>query len=382
MSLLEGVRIVDLSELAPGPFCTMLLSDLGAEVIKVERPTGDPVRNMISGVYEVINRNKKSIALNLKNEEARKLVFKLAERADVFVESYRPGVANRLGVGYEQIKSANERIIYCSISGYGQDGPYRDWPGHDVNYCAVAGISSVSGEPDGPPAIGAGVPVADFTSSLYACISIIAKLYSHEGGYLDVSMADCALNFMLTRINEVIAQGKSVKEKFTGRGAYGIFKAKDDKYVAIAPIEAHFWQRFCKVIGHEGLEKDSRFETWAKRNENREELNAVLDRVFLTRSQEEWISVLIKTDVPCSPVNYIDELKDDPHIKSRKQIVESEKDGLEILHVLFPTCFDGKRLPIRSESTSVQGENTEQILTDIGLTESEIEGLKEKGAFG
>lgn len=140
MDLLKGVRVIDLSELAPGPFCTMFLADMGADVIKVERPKGDPVRRMIPGVYEAFNRNKQSIVLNLKNEAGRGLLFRLIEKADVFVESFRPGVLQRLGVGYEKVKSINEGIVYCSISGYGQDSPYSDWPGHDINYCAVAGI--------------------------------------------------------------------------------------------------------------------------------------------------------------------------------------------------------------------------------------------------
>jgi crotonobetainyl-CoA:carnitine CoA-transferase CaiB-like acyl-CoA transferase len=379
MDLLKGVRVIDLSELAPGPFCTMFLADMGADVIKVERPKGDPVRRLIPGVYEAFNRNKQSIVLNLKNEEGRGLLFRLIEKADVFVESYRPGVLERLGVSYEKAKSINEGIVYCSISGYGQDGPYRDWPGHDINYCAVAGISSINGQPAGPPDIGTGIPIADYSSSLYACISILSMLYAHRGGYLDVSMTDCALNLMITRVNEYMARGKPSKEKFLGRGGYGIFKAKDDRYFAIAAVEKHFWYRLCQVIGHEDMAKDSRFDTWIKRNENMNELNSVLDRIFVSRSRDEWVSLLSQADVPCSPVNFIDDILDDPHIKARGQIEKRERDGEEISNILFPTLFDGERLPLRSLAPAYPEQDTDQILRGIGLNELEIERLKKSG---
>ena len=381
MDLLKGVRVIDLSELAPGPFCTMLLADMGADVIKVERPKGDPVRRMIPGVYEALNRNKRSIVINLKNKEGRSLLFRLIEKADVFIVSYRPGVLQRLGVSYEKVKSINEGIIYCSISGYGQNSPYRNWPGHDINYCAVAGISSINGRPAGPPEIGTWIPIADYSSSLYACISILSMLYAHRGGYLDVSITDCALSLMITRVNEYMARGKPSKEKFVGRGGYGIFRAKDGKYLAIALVEEHFWRRFCQLIGHEDMAKDGRFDSWIKRNENMNELNSILDKVFVTYSRDKWVSLLAQADVPCSPVNFINDIPDDPHIKARRQIEERKRDGVKISNILFPTLFDGKRLPLRSLAPSSPGQDADQILTDTGINKSEIERLRKSGAI-
>lgn len=191
-------------------------------------------------------------------------------------------------------------------------------------------------------------------------------------------MTDCALNLMITRINEYMARGRPSKEKFLGRGGYGVFKAKDGAYLAIAPVEEHFWHRFCQLIGREDMGKDSRFDSWIKRNENMYELNSILDKVFVTHSRDEWVSLLSQADVPCSPVNFIDDIPDDPHIKARGQIEKKERDGRQIYNILFPTCFDGKRLPLRSLAPSLPGQDTNQILKDIGLNESEIETLREE----
>lgn len=376
-NLLKGVIVVDLSRLGPGPFCTMILADMGARVIKVEPPNGDPIREMIPGVYEALNRNKRSIIIDLKKEGGTAVLSRLVEKAKVFVESYRPGVAKRIGVDYEKIRSINDGIVYCSISGYGQDGPYRGWSGHDINYCAVAGISSISGDPFGPPAIGTGVPIADYCSALYACLSILSMLYAHKGGYLDVSMTDCALSFMTTRINEYIARGRPPKEKFIGRGGYGIFKTSDEKYLAIGVVEEYFWQRLCRVLDREDLVKDSRFNSFLKRNNLMEEINSILSKAFLVRPRDEWISLLSQADVPCSPVNFIEDLPDDPHIKHRGLIVESETNEQQIFNILFPTRFNGELLPLRSLAPSYPGQDTDQILCETGLNETEIELLKQ-----
>lgn len=377
MDLLNGVRVIDLSELGPGPFCTMLLADMGAEVIKVERPKGDPVRKMIPGVYQALNRNKKSIILNLKNKAGKKLLFSLIEKANIFIESYRPGVAKRLGVGYERVKTLNEKIIYCSISGYGQSGPYSSWPGHDINYCAVAGISSISGQPSGPPAVGSGIPIADYSSSLYACIAILSMLFMQRGGFLDVCMTDCALSLMSTRVNEYVAGGRPAKEKFIERRGYGIFKAKDGRYLAIGLIEKHFWQHFLQVLRREGIAKGMRLEFC----KGVKEVNSILEKVFLAYSRDEWISILSKADLPCSPVNFIEDIPNDQHIKSRGLIAEREQNGQQIMNILFPVRFDEKQLPLRSLAPAYPGQNTNQILLELGLTASKIETLREKGAI-
>ena len=382
MPMLKGLFVVDVSQLGPGPFSTRLLADLGAEVIKVEPPHGDPTREIIPGSYEALNRNKKSIVLNLKMDEGRQILFKLIEKADVFVESNRPGVARRLGIDYDQVKSVNKKIVYCSISGYGQDGPYSAWSGHDINYCAVAGISSVSGHPSGPPDIGSGLMIADYCAGLYACLSILSMLYTHKGGFLDVAIADSALSLMAARVNEYIARGKPEKKRFLGRGGYGIFRTKDGKYLSISAIEEYFWQRLCRALGHEDLAKDTRLDSWLKRNEHMDEINGVLSEAFLTRSRDEWISLLSKVDIPCSPVNFIDDLPHDPHIKHRGLMLEREQNGRRILNILFPVRFDGELLPLRSPAPSYPGQDTDQILVDLGLNEAEIRLLREKGVVG
>ena len=378
MNLLKDILVVDVTELAPGPLCTELLADLGASVIKVERPTGDPLRKMIPGAFECLNRNKKSIALNLKKDDEKTKLFKLIEKANVFVENYRPYVAQRLGVGYEQVKLINSDIIYCSISGYGQNGPYSKWPGHDINYCAVSGLSNISGDPEGPPDIGAGVPIADYSSSLFACISILSMLCARKGGYLDVSMTECCLYLMSSRINEYLDRGKPSKKKLVGRGGYGIYKAKDGKYFAIAPIEDHFWKNFCKVIDRDDLANDERFETFRKRNENRNVLNPILDEKFMLKNRKEWMSILTKADVPFSPVNNFDDLVDDLHLKSRGLISEKEREGRKFMNISFPVVFNGDRLPLRFLAPASPGHDTDEIFSDIGMSKTDISDFKSK----
>ena len=359
---LSGVSVLDLTGLLPGPFCSMILADLGAEVIKVERPPGgDPARTALPGLFGALNRNKKSVTLDLKDREGKIAFAGLLEKSDVLLEGFRPGVLARLGFGWEEARAVNSRLVYCSISGYGQDGPYRDLPGHDVNYLAVAGALSISGDPEGGPAAWGGVQIADLCSAMYAAVAILAALRQRErsgrGAYLDVSMTDSAVAWMGPRIGEYYGRGRPPREKFMGRGGYGTYRAGDGKHLAVGCVEDHFWQRLCRVLGLDGMAEDERYGSWVRRIELSREINSVLNECFLKKDRDVWLELLKRADVPCSPVNSIEDLLEDPHILSRNLI--ENIDGFPL--VRFPVRFDG--MEVRAVGPGPEpGQHNEELL--------------------
>lgn len=337
---LRGLTVVDLSRLVPGPFCTHVLAQLGAEIIKVEDPRGgDPLR-LIGGerTFGSINRGKHSIALDLKEPAARERVLELAAGADVFVESFRPGTASRLGLGPADVKVANPGIIYCSISGYGQTGPSSRLPGHDINYLGWAGLAALSGDADGPPAVPFGVSIADLCSSMYAAVAILAALRERvlngRGAVLDVSMTETVVGWMATRL-AAWSPGVS-KEELVGRGGYGIYATSDRRWVSIAAVEEHFWTRLCSATGRPDLAEDPRYRTFHERNANRAALDQELAALFITRTREDWCAFFAEHDLPGGPVNEIADLAADPQLLSRAVFDERGDPG-------FPALFDGTR---------------------------------------
>ena len=251
---LKGIRVLDCTNLLPGPYCTMMLAELGAEVIKVERTgDGDPVRKTMPLAFNYLNRDKKLITLDLKHHKGRALFKEIAKDMDVLVEGFRPGVTKRLGIDFDSIKAVNPSIIYCSISGYGQDGPYVKLPGHDINYQGLSGLFSVSGDPESGPEYPYGFQTADLTGSLFALVSIQAALLGRSretsAVFLDVSMTESITMLMLPRFLEYIERGRPPKAKFMGRGPYGIFETKDGKYISLGVVEDHFWYNLCGALG-------------------------------------------------------------------------------------------------------------------------------------
>src|SRR3954466_12165338 len=287
---LDGVRVVDFSMFVPGPFASSILADLGADVIKVEPPRGDPGRSYVPVQFETENRNKRSIAIDLKHAEAASVVEKLVERADVVLEGFRPGVAKRLGIDYETLRAHNGRLVYCSISGYGQTGPWRERPGHDVNYVAAAGALAFPGQWLKAPARSS-LPIADMSGGAFAAIAILAALREGKGAYLDLSLFEsafflCAMRHGLDPAADARAHLFPVND---------VFETADGKRLTLGILEEHFWENFVRLVPE--LE-DERFATDAKRRANGDELSRRLEQVMRSKTAAEWQRLLEAQDVP------------------------------------------------------------------------------------
>ncbi len=372
---LEGIRILDLTRLLPGPYGSLLLADLGAEVVKVEQPGfGDYLRRINHPRFSSLNRNKKSITLNLKTDEGREVFYRLVKTADAVMEGNRPGVADRLGVGYQQVSLHNPAIIYCSISGFGQDGPYRDRPGHDINYMGVAGALTLAGSVQEPPPL----PIADYSSGMFAAFSILAALIAREktgrGQYIDVSMTDGVISWMGPLFADYQADGKVPASTRSGRAHYGVFQCSDKKYITLGVVEDWFWKNLCRVIGRQDMADDPRYGDLFSRNLHWRDIYPVLEGAFKTKSRDEWLKILNDDDVPCGPVNTIEDAARDPHVLHRCILLG--KEG-----------FWGAGFPVRLSDTPAStrlkspglGEHTGPILAELGYSIPQINELRKQG---
>ena len=402
MLALEGVRILDLSRLIPGTFCTMLLGDLGAEVVKIEAPgasefmgssgpLGEEKSRKIAAYYAP-NRNKKSVVINLKSQAGQQVFYGLSQRADVIVEGFRPGVAERLGIGYETIEKLNRKIIYCSLSGYGQDGPYRAFPGHDINYIAMAGILGLIGHGEGPPVIPLNL-VADFAgAALYAALGIavalVARNRTGRGQYVDVAYMDGAVSLMTWFTcgyffdGSVLPRGQSWLH-----GAYpyyGVYETKDGKHITIGCLEPHFWENLCRFLGKEEyisyhFAPEHTFQK--PEDEKWDEIRSFLRQVFLTRTRDEWFDLLIRNDVPAGKVHTPDEVFTDPQVLHRQMVIEVEDPILgKVKQVGVAPKLSSTPGKVRSLSP-LPGEHTNEILRELGYEWEEIQDLREEGAI-
>ena len=367
---LAGLRVLDLAPLLPGAFATMWLGDLGADVIKVEAPDlasnytrfiGDPAGGL-GPYFAAINRNKRSIVLDLKQPDGQEALRRLAATADILVEGYRPGVAERLGADYQTLAAINPRLIYCSITGFGQDGPYRDVPGHDLTYLALAGILGMNRTGDGAPHP-LPVQVADIGGgSMPALTAILAALYHRErtgeGQRIDVAMLDGALSWLcfalpLAQRPDLAAAGYAM---LTGGALnYNVYETADGRYLAVAALEPHFWRAVCEVIGRSDLVGfgDNPEPGAAARM-------ADLRALFHTRTLAEWTVVLDPQCTACAPVNSIEEMLVDPQVVYRGVVVK------EAAQVKFPARLSATPASIRRPAPKL-GEHSEEILREIGI---------------
>jgi crotonobetainyl-CoA:carnitine CoA-transferase CaiB-like acyl-CoA transferase len=380
---LEGLTVLDLTRLLPGPYCTMLLADMGCEVIKIEQPgTGDYARTLIPIIFESFNRNKKSISLNLKHPEGRDLFVKLVAQSDIVIESFRPGVMARLGIGYEGLQKINNRLIYCVISGYGQDGAYADRSGHDINYLGVSGLLSLSGSPDGPPAPGVAMPIADLSAGMFAAIGILGALHMRhktgEGQLIDVSMTDGLLSWMGTYLPEHGHLEVSKRTKM-GRPGNGVYQTKDGKFITLGAVEDAFWNKLLASLQLSDRFRGQEFDTFLKRVEHAEMLNRAIQEQILTRPAHEWLEIFKDQDIPCGPVNFLDDLEIDPYIVSRGLIVGVNTPSFGLLkEVRFPLKFSRATTEIKNPAPAL-GEHNQEVLQRVGLGSGDIDDLKRRG---
>lgn len=322
---LQGITVIDFSELLPGPFLTQNLAELGARVIKVERPPhGDNARHLGAGAFEAVNRGKDSILVDLKDEAQRDKVSGLIATADILVESYRPGVMGRLGLDAATLCKQYPRLIYVSLSGYGQSGPWKDLPGHDINYLAAAGVLAVSGDPAGAPAQSFGLPVADLCGAMYGMSSTLAALFQRErtgqGQYLDVSLADCALHWMNPRLGAYHTSGAATlqeqRDSTLIKAAYGAFRCKDGKFLSIAALEDHFWKRLCTAVQLAPFDTEA-YSSHKARKAVADQINARVAEAIAALDSKEAFDLLDKHDVPVAPVVPPSELPEQPHFATR-----------------------------------------------------------------
>mgnify|MGYP001558029431 CR=1 FL=1 len=368
--LLKGIRILDLSTLLPGPMCSLFLADLRAEVIKVESLDGDPMRyfervNNISPYFSALNRNKKSIALNLKKGEGKKIFRKLAKNTDVIIEGFRPGKVDALGIGYKDIKKINPKIIYCSISGYGQKGIYKDKAGHDLNYSSLSGLLDVmSANPFVP-----GVQVADVGSALIAAFSIVASLFYRErsgkGNYIDLSVFNSALSLVSIHIAHR-SVSKNIKTVLSGsKPCYNVYETKDGRYVSLGAIENKFWQSFCNSTNRKDLLSKQFDDSTASIKE--------MQKLFKSKTMNEWLKLNKKYDFCCEPIKKIEDIINDVDLNNKGVIMTL--DGIK--QVSLPAIFSTFDKLNYSRSPKL-GEHTEGTLSAIGYNKKAINELRKK----
>ena len=369
---LSGIRVVDFSMFVPGPFCTAILADLGAEVIKVESLNGDPGRGYVPVQFRTENRNKRSIALNLKSPESRQIVERLAGHSDVAVEGFRPGVAKRLGIDVENLSSANPKLICCSISGYGQTGPWRERPGHDVNYVAAAGALAFPGQWLTPPSRSS-LAIADMAGGSFAAVAVLAALFdrnrSGRGAQLDLSLFEAAFFWAAMRHG----LDPAVDPKAHIFPVNDIFETKDGRRLTLGILEDHFWNNFVKVVP--ALASDI-FSSDAKRRANGDALSARLAEVMKEKTAEEWLKLCNDNDVPVDLCITPAQAAELAQIVARKDVAAFAGEKF----ALFPVHANGVRGAQLRRGVPRAGEHSREILVDLGFDDAQIADMAKAGA--
>ncbi len=389
---MEGVRILDFSRVLAGPIATMVLGDLGAEVIKVEPPAGDETRSWAplvdgeSAYFMSINRNKRSIIINLKTEAGREVARRLIEGSDVIIENFRPGVADSLGIGYSKAREIRPDIIYCSIRGFGSRSPYSGRPAYDLILQAMSGLMMCTGE-EGRPPVRVAFALFDIIAGLIAANSILAALIERgrtgRGRRIEVSLYDSAIFGMSYIAMIYLMTGRIPPRMGSAHPSivpYQAFKCGDGRYIAVAATNERFWSRLCKALGLEELIDDPRFKTNVDRVRNRNALIPILEEVFLRRDRDEWVELLRKAGVPCGPVYELNEVFNDPHTAASGVLGSVKHPTLgRVTQLLFPALIDGKR-PQPSLPPPIKGQHSSEILKELGYSDVEIEHLLKSGA--
>jgi crotonobetainyl-CoA:carnitine CoA-transferase CaiB-like acyl-CoA transferase len=378
MRALEGIRVLDLSRLFPGPYCSMILADMGADVLRIEdqRFQGEG-----PGMPTVM-RNKRHMTLNLKHPQGLDIFCRMARKADVVLEGFRPGVADRLGIGYEQMKKQNEKLIYCSVTGYGQDGPYKNMVGHDINYLSFGGVLGLTGEAGRKPVIPP-IQVADMAAGgMYAAIGILTALFVRQktgkGQYIDISMMDgivAMLPFpasLLWGTQKAPRRGDSL---LSGRfPCYSVYETKDGEYISIGALEPRFWMELCRKLGREDyipLQYDE--------GEKRGEIFLFMEKTFKGKTRDEWLEELKDLDVCIGKVLHLEETFKDPQVVQRKMVTEFEDPKKGKMKLLSSPIKMSATPPDIRRGPAEFGEHTGEVLKELGFKEEEIRQMKKEG---
>lgn len=397
---LGGLRVLDFTHAAAGPFATMLLGDLGAEVIKIESPRrGDGARYMGEDTlgslrpdyYIGLNRNKKSVLADFSTPEGRDLVTDLARHCDVVVENFRPGVLDRHGLGFEDLRVVRPGLVYCSISAFGSTGPWRDRPANDIILQSVSGLMSITGEPDGDP-VRAGVPICDYSSGLFALVGLLSALRVRdrhpEGQHVEVAMLDASVALLASMVPGVANRGATITRPGSGHPAmvpYQAFRCADDRFLMVGAFTTSFWRRLCEVVERPEWAEDPRFASNADRVAHRDELIGMLAEVFGRRTRAEWEERLGEADIPSSPVlEPAEALRSEQAVHNQvlRRVVGADADG---------PVADVARTPVRADrwgpapvaAPPGMGEHTDEVLgTLLGLDREHVDALVEKGVTG
>jgi formyl-CoA transferase len=389
--LLDGVRVLDLTRVLAGPYCTMVLGDLGADVIKVEEPNrGDDTRQWgppftksgMSAYFISANRNKRSLTVDLKKPEGSAILRKLIEQSDVLVENFKVGTLERLGLGYDELKRIRPDLIYCTITGYGYTGPSKEKPGYDFISQAQGGLMSITGAADGEP-VRVGIAIVDIQAGLNACNAILASLFARErqktGQRIDISLLDTQVGMLTYTANNFLISGKPAKRYGNAHPnivPYQSFKASDG-YFAFAAGNDLQWSRFCKEIDRQDWIIDERFKSNPDRVKNREELVSALEGLFATKTVASWLVICERATVPAAPINDIEHVFKDPQVVARQMVTSVEIGGEQVAMLTSPLKILGQQTTIRFTPPKL-GEHTETVLTELlGYSAESIRSFRE-----
>jgi crotonobetainyl-CoA:carnitine CoA-transferase CaiB-like acyl-CoA transferase len=391
--LLDGITVVDLSTFVTGGFCSLMLANQGAEVVKVERPgAGDDIRHsgppFVDGespYYWSVNYDKRSVELDLKSDAGLAALYDLVEAADVFVQNFRPGTADRLGVGYDDLRERNADLVYCDISAFGATGPWSERPGYDLLVQGLSGIMSVTGEEGGDP-VKVGLPQTDLITAMWAAFGVMGALYRRErtgeGEYVELGMLDAALPWLTKQAGKVFAgeQPGRMGTKDPVLAPYQTLPTADG-YLNVACLNQRLWRDFCEAIDRPALYENPQFETNADRVEHLDALEVELESALAERTTDEWMDVFVEAGVPAAPVQDVEEALYNEQTEARGVMRTIEDDGREVPVIEHPLNFEGVSSGFRSAPPRL-GEDTRAVFRELGYDESELDRMEREGAFG
>lgn len=382
---LAGVRVLDCTLALAGPYCGLVLADLGADVIKIESP--DPKGRTEGGVaayrgenghFLITNRNKRGMTLDLKQEPAREVLYRLVRTADVFIQNYRPGVMARLGCDWQTLRAINPRLVYCSISGFGEGSPYADFAGFDLIAQGMSGLMSVTGDPNGGEPVKVGTPVCDMGAGMYGALGIVSALLHRQssgvGQHVESTLLDTPISWLTWRAAEYWGTGEIPEPQGSGRAAYRAFKCADARWVNIGPSN-RLWSAACRTLDVPQLIHDPRFETSTLRMQNHQELSRLLQLEFLKRPAHEWIDAFQAAGIPVGPIKNVAEILDDPHVHAREMVVEVDHPVIGRMKTLGVPIKLSETPGAVTRAAPTLGQHSDEILCELGYSPTEIAAL-------